>query len=255
MTTEITIAWPTAPLTEQQWRTRLEALAVEAEGMIGKTTSLQAQAQLALHWIGLCWPAVSAEVIAGSCRASLLLGPPGVVMSSAPADQLQEIADRLDAIWEAARDDASAEVATVGPPLLELPPGAYAPKGRPPRVEPKPVPVVEPEPPAPAPEPVETVVQAPEPAAPPLPPPPDGWLVGREVSELLSVSLATVRNWREAGRFGPEGTGWGRKGKHYLYSPDMVEQLEQGKIPAIGLHQPLNDDADALPAGWESPPG
>ena len=100
----------------------MEALAEAAEAQVGRRPSLQNQAQLAMWFCGLMWPTLSAELVAGSCRASLLLGAPGVVLSSAPADQVQEIADRLDSIWQQAQHDPSAAVATVAPPLLDLPP-------------------------------------------------------------------------------------------------------------------------------------
>jgi hypothetical protein len=119
---EISMPWPRQPLTEQQWRAAVEALAEAAEAQVGRRPSLQDQAQLAMWFCGLLWPALSAELVAGSCRASLLLGVPGVVLSSAPADQVQEIADRLDSIWQQAQHDPSAAVATVAPPLLDLPP-------------------------------------------------------------------------------------------------------------------------------------
>jgi len=44
--------------------------------MIGKTTSLQDQARLAIQFCGLLWPALSPEVIAGSARASFVAGTP-----------------------------------------------------------------------------------------------------------------------------------------------------------------------------------
>jgi hypothetical protein len=73
---ELTVSWPTAPLSSKQWTDRLEALAETAEAMIGKTTSLQDQARLAIQFCGLLWPALSPEVIAGSARASFVAGTP-----------------------------------------------------------------------------------------------------------------------------------------------------------------------------------
>jgi hypothetical protein len=118
---EIAIAWPSTAITPEQWRRRVEDLATQAEGMIGKQCTLQQQAQLALSWAGLCWSGFSPEVIAGSARASLLLNQ-SVVMATAPADQLAEISERLDAIWQQARRDPSAAVVSVAPPFVELPP-------------------------------------------------------------------------------------------------------------------------------------
>jgi len=119
--TQISLDWPTAAITPEAWRRRVEDLAAQAERMIGKQCSLQQQAQLALSWAGLCWSGFSPETVAASARASLLLGE-SVVMATAPADQLQEIAERLDHVWQAAQSDPSAAVATVMPPLIDLPP-------------------------------------------------------------------------------------------------------------------------------------
>ena len=116
----ITVPWPPLALGEAGWRYRLESIANQAEALIGrKVVSMQATAELALELFGLIWPAYGPETIAASARASLLLNTP-VVMASAPADQLQEIAERLDAIWEAAQSDPAAAVVTVPAPLLNL---------------------------------------------------------------------------------------------------------------------------------------
>lgn len=263
----ITVDWPTAGLTLEQWRTRVEALAEQAEAMIGRTdVPLQAQGRLAIEFCGLMWPALSAEVIAGSARASLLLGAPGVILSSAPADQCQEIASRLDAIWQQAQADPSAAVVEVHPPLVELPPpppAAPAKIGRPPKVrepeelqqvvalEPAPadlstlsdaaflalgevgLPVGEPEP-----------VPSPEPQPPALTTPPPGWLTTPEAAELLGVSIATISNWRHRGRFGAQGVGHIQIGRTCWHSPEAVEAIEAGEIPA-GLDQLLSDVQDA----------
>jgi hypothetical protein len=118
---DLTVSWPTAGLSEQQWRDRLTDLAERAEALMDMPCRLQDQATLAVHWLGLCWSGISPETIAGSCRASLLLGTP-VVLSSAPADQVQEIAERLDRHWQAAQADPASAVVTCHPPLLDLPP-------------------------------------------------------------------------------------------------------------------------------------
>jgi hypothetical protein len=189
--TTLEVPWPSAPLSEAGWRTRVEALAIEAEAMVGKTTSPQAQARLAVWFTGLLWPTLSPEVVAGSCRASLLLGPPGVLLAPAPVDQLAEVADRLDAIWEAAQDRP--EAAVVESPqvlLLERPP--------------------------------ET------PAPPPPPQAPADWLSATEAAELLEISESTVKLWRTSGRF---GDGWGKRGRSFAYSMEAVEALMDGLIP------------------------
>jgi hypothetical protein len=140
----ITLDWPATPLTEQQWRNGMEALAEAAEKMIGRTVNQRDLAQLALHWVGLAWPAIGPETIAASCRASLLVGAPGVIVATTPADQLAEIHERLDRIWEQAQADPAAAVLEVQPPRLELPPPAEPRRRRgrtgPPKAE------VEPEP-------------------------------------------------------------------------------------------------------------
>lgn len=130
--------WPPGRLELGEWRELLEALAADAERMIGRAGDLQAGCTLALRWVGLAWPCMSAEVIAASCRASLQLGePPGVVVGLPLADQLQEIAERLDSIYEAAQADPGALAVKVRPPVLMAPPGVLPdlepPKPRKPR--------------------------------------------------------------------------------------------------------------------------
>jgi hypothetical protein len=118
---DLTVSWPTAGLSEQQWRVRLTDLAERAEALVGRPSTLQDQATLAVHWLGLCWSGLSPETIAASARASLLLGT-NVVMATDPASQLAEVAERLDEIYRAAQHDPSAAVVEVHPPLLDLPP-------------------------------------------------------------------------------------------------------------------------------------
>jgi hypothetical protein len=196
--TTLEVSWPTAPLSEQQWRDRLTDLAERAEAVMDMPCRLQDQATLAVHWLGLCWSGISPETIAGSCRASLLLGTP-VVLSTAPADQVQEIAERLDRHWQAAQADPSTALVEVAPPLLELPPA--------------------------------------KPAAPEAP---ADWLSSGEVCELLDVSRATLINWRNAGRLGAEGEGWGRRGRGHAYAPEAVEALMEPDVPE-GFDQLVRD--------------
>jgi hypothetical protein len=115
----ISVPWPPLALGEAGWKSRLESIATQAEALVGrKVVSMQASAELALELFGLIWPAYGPETVAATARASLLLNMP-VVMASTPADQLQEIAERLDAIWEAAQSDPAAAVVTVPAPLLQ----------------------------------------------------------------------------------------------------------------------------------------
>jgi hypothetical protein len=144
--------WPPGRLELAEWRELLDALAADAERMIGRPGTLQESCTLALRWVGLAWPCMSAEVIAASCRASLQLGePPGVVVGLPLADQLQEIAERLDSIYEAAQADHSALAVEVRAPVLLAAPGVLPepepPKPRKPRRragDPDPVEVAEP---------------------------------------------------------------------------------------------------------------
>jgi transcriptional regulator with XRE-family HTH domain len=116
--------WPSGPISEAEWRQRMDDLATEAEALIGRRPTLQQSCRLAMQWAGLCWPAMSPEVIAASCRASLLpgCGPPGVVVGGAIPDQLDEIWERLDAIFEAGRADPSALIVEQKPPTIIRPP-------------------------------------------------------------------------------------------------------------------------------------
>lgn len=129
--------WPPGRLELAEWRDLLEALAADAEKLIGCPGTLQQSCTLALRWFGLCWPAMSPEVIAASCRASLQLGdPPGVVAALPLGDQLQEIAERMAEIYERAQSDPSALAVEVLPPVLLAAPGVlpeqapYKPTGR-----------------------------------------------------------------------------------------------------------------------------
>jgi hypothetical protein len=127
MRNTITVEWPALPIGEPGWRTRLESLAERSEALIGKDCSLHKTAGLALELLGLMWPVLgAAETVAATCRASLLLGAPGVLMATAPADQVQEIAARLDAIWQQAQNDPAAGMVELPPPLLsEIKPVPY----------------------------------------------------------------------------------------------------------------------------------
>jgi hypothetical protein len=145
--------WPPGRLELSEWRELLEALAADAERMIGRPGTLQQSCTLALRWVGLCWPAMSPEVIAASCRASLQLGdPPGVVVGLPLADQLQEIAERMGEIYDRALADPSALAVEVRPPVLLAAPGVLpepppysrpGPRKREPDPEPDPVEVIE----------------------------------------------------------------------------------------------------------------
>jgi hypothetical protein len=251
----------------------MECLATRAEALIGKPCRLADTAGLALELVGLLWPVLgAAETVAATCRASLLLGAPGVVMSTAPADQVQEIATRLDAIWEAAQNDPAAGVVELPQPLLvsairsvpaELP-AAVEPELEP-AVEPEPLvdevieALVEPEPLLPVviteqqwePDPDELPAawrNCAEPIEPPAPkkrrrtgPIPPGWWSAEDLADLLNVDSSSVCRWRRIGGLGADGTDWGKFGHVYAYSPELVADLEQGgiknrlKLVAAGL--------------------
>lgn len=139
----ISVPWPPLQLGEAGWRYRLESIANQAEALIGrKVVGMQQTAELGLELFGLIWPAYGPETVAATARASLMLNTP-VVMASAPADQLQEIAERLDAIYEQAQSDPAAAVVTVPAPLLQR---VQEPQSRPgrKRAEPEPTEIDEP---------------------------------------------------------------------------------------------------------------
>lgn len=145
--------WPPGRLELGEWRELVAALAADAEKLIGRPGTLQQSCTLALRWVGLCWPAMSPEVVAASCRASLQLGdPPGVVAGLPLADQLAEIAERLDSIYAAAQAEPSALAVEVRAPVLLAAPGVLpepppyrrrGPRKREPDPEPDPVEVIE----------------------------------------------------------------------------------------------------------------
>ncbi len=243
----ISVSWPPISLSPDGWRRRLEDLAVEAEALVGRCCNLQQSAELALQWVGLCWAGMSPETIAASCRASLLLER-SVVMSAAPADQVQEIAERLDRIWQEAQADPSGAVVTLpGPPILQhlTTEKQSAQLGRQKKkkvLEPEEVVALEPglpevitttepdpdELPAEVLPQTQTTELAPTSAA----PPPASWLHGGEVAELLGVSRTSVAQWRKAGRMGAEGIGWVRSGRLTWFDSAVIEQLEEQRITA-----------------------
>ncbi len=119
MTTAITVAWPAAPLGEAGWRSRLDDLATKAESLVGRDCGPQQAAELALELVGILWPVIGApETIAATCRASLLVGPPGIVAASPAGDQLAEVHSRLDEIWHQAQNSPAASVVQLPVPVL-----------------------------------------------------------------------------------------------------------------------------------------
>ena len=215
----ITVPWPPMPIGEPGWRTRLESLAEQAEALIGRNCRLTDTAGLALELVGLLWPVLgAAETVAATCRASLLLGAPGVLMATAPADQVQEIAARLDAIWQQAQGDPAAGVVELPPPVMnEIKPVPYELAAA---VEPAAVikALVEPEPePAPAEDPDELpeAWRSAEPVEPIEPA--VVWLRSDDLSAALGVSRTTALVMARKGLFDGlsrkprPGEGWGRR--------------------------------------------
>ena len=123
----LTVPWPALPIGEPGWRTRLESLAERSEALIGRSCRPTDTARLALELVGLMWPVLgAAETVAATCRASLLVGAPGIVAASPAADQLAEVHDRLDAIWQQAQNDPAAGVVALPPPVMnEVKPVPY----------------------------------------------------------------------------------------------------------------------------------
>jgi hypothetical protein len=248
----LTVSWPPTGLGEPGWRTRLECLATRAEALIGRKCRLSETAGLALELVGLLWPVLGApETVACCARASLLVGAPGVVAASSAADQLAEVHSRLDEIWQAAQEDPAAGVVELHPPLLvEIKPVPYELGGE---VKPEPEPLVdeviealvepEPEPllpvviteqqwepdPEPDPDPdFEPPAPKPRRSGPePLPP---GWWSSDDLADLLNVDSSTVSRWRRAGCLGVDGTDWGKFGRIYAFSAELVADLEANGI-------------------------
>jgi len=258
----ITVSWPPTGLGEPGWRTRLDCLATRAEALIGRKCRLSETAGLALELVGLLWPVLGApETVACCARASLLVGAPGVVAASSAADQLAEVHSRLDEIWQAAQEDPAAGVVELHPPLLvEIKPVPYELAGE--VIEPQVDEVIEPlvdevelEPQLPvviteqqwepdpaelteawrSAEPVEPIEPKVEPPAPkprrsgpePLPP---GWWSSDDLADLLNVDSSTVSRWRRAGCLGVDGTDWGKFGRIYAFSAELVADLEANGI-------------------------
>jgi excisionase family DNA binding protein len=150
LTTTISVLWPAVQLSETGWRQRVEDLATRAELLIGRKCTLQQTAELGLELVGLIWPAIGPETVAASCRASLVMGAPGVLLASSPGDQWAELCQRLDDIYAAAQADPAAAVVELPSVMLQrVIPESHA--GRPKRVRAQPQ-VDEPEMPEPEPE-------------------------------------------------------------------------------------------------------
>ena len=214
MRNTITVEWPALPIGEPGWRTRLECLATRAEALVGRKCSLQQTAEMALELVGLMWPVLgSAETVAATCRASLLVGAPGIVAASSASNQLTEVHDRLDAIWEAAQNDPAAGVVELPPPVMnEIKPVPYelAAAVEPPAVIEVIEALVEPEPEDDElpeawqiePEPIEPAVV---------------WLRSDDLAAALGVSRTTVLVLNRRGLFDGlsrkprPGEGWGRR--------------------------------------------
>lgn len=212
MKNTLTVEWPALPIGEPGWRTRLESLAERSEALIGKDCSLYKTAGLALELVGLMWPVIgSAETVAATCRASLLVGAPGIVAASSAANQLTEVHDRLDAIWEAAQNDPAAGRVELPPPVMnevKPVPVELAAAVEPPAVieviealvEPEPEPAVEPEPEDDDDELPPAWQSEPEPV--PIEDDPEVvWLVAEELAAAMNVCRASVSKWNGKGLF------------------------------------------------------
>lgn len=287
----ISVIWPPLALGEQGWRQRLDELAGKAENLIGrKQIGLQDTAELAVELVGLLWPVLgSPETVAGTCRASLVLGAPGVLLASSPGDQWSEIHQRLDDIYAAAQADPAAALVEVPAPMLQqvkapdprlgkkrqLPepedhPGdaepitqaalvdhpielpelpEWEPEDHPAELAESPDPVMADHPVKP-PEPA----PAPEPPAPPAPAAevPAEWLLAADVAELLGISAVTVSRWRLDGRLGAEGQAWLPSGRSYAFEPNQIERL----MDQLAAKKQANTKrkrprvGDQRPAGW-----
>ena len=220
MRNTITVEWPALPIGEPGWRTRLECLATRAEALVGRKCSLQQTAGMALELVGLLWPVIgSAETVAACCRASLLVGAPGIVAASSAADQLAEVHARLDAIWQQAQSDPAAGLVELPPPVMnEIKPVPYelAAAVEPPAVIEVIEALVEPETepaPAEAPDELPEAWQIePEPIEPAV-----VWLRSDDLAAALGVSRTTALVMARKGLFDGlsrkprPGEGWGRR--------------------------------------------
>jgi hypothetical protein len=156
-------------------------LAARAESLVGRYCTLQQSAELGLELVGLVWQAIgSPETVAATCRASLLVGYPGVVVGAAVVDQLDEIHSRLDDVWADAQANPAAAVVTLPPPLLQRVQEPQARPGRRKAVD---------EPTEPEPEPTDHLEPEPEPEPTPDPAP----LPQRPVKPLRPASERMVR--------------------------------------------------------------
>ena len=208
---------------------------------------------MALELVGLLWPAIGPETVAASCRASLAVGPPGLLMAASGGDQWSEIHSRLDQIFAAAQADPAAAVVELPSVMLQrVTPESHA--GRPKRVRSQPqvdepeIPEPEPEDHPVEPEPITQAVEAvqqlnawgfldepepePEPSPAPLPPAPPDWFTATDAAELLGISKSTILRWCKQGRLGAAGENWLPAGRTFKVDPQILDALLGVQEPA-----------------------
>jgi hypothetical protein len=250
LVSEISVLWPPAGLSETGWRNRVEDLAQRSEALIGKRQiRLQDSASLALEMIGLLWPAIGPETVAASCRASLVMGVPGILASS-PFDQAAEIHSRLDDIYAAAQADPAAAVVERPSVMLQrIVPESHA--GRPRRVRSQPQ-VSEPEPPDQAledhPGDAELITQAVEADQPSeLPEPPEREPEDHPV-ELEPITQAEPEDHPVAPQYLPE---WVSE-DHPAELPEPLHQAPADHPSEPELSAPPSAPATRVPPDWWS---
>jgi hypothetical protein len=215
---ELTIPWPdpSTRLSENGWRERLTALALECEALIGRDVGMQHQARLAMQFAGLGWPGWSVEIIAASCRASVLLGQPVVVAPPLP-EQIEELHRKL---YNAAID-TEVRAVEAPRPFIQLPARNPTPGG---------------------PESVPTGPTTPEPVAASAPvaaasprtaaAAPAGWLTTPQVAAAIGLSESSLQRRRRTMGL-VEGQHFQRSGRAIVWASSAIDALRLPEKPQV----------------------
>ena len=224
-------------LPQQEWEERIRKLRSDAEALGATEPSAAELMALAGEAVGLLWVGWSPEVIAASCRASLLAGVP--VVAGLPLGQLVWDAEATVARLQGQGGGAlkvvlQEPVAEIEQPLVREGPQELRPNGRK-----TPEPLAEelgPDGPAPEPTPAAKVAQSAEPVKKhsdhcPKGLDPEVWLNVAAMGERLGITPYTLRRMCRIGQLGPEGGLWVKPGRAFWFDAQaVVAHLAQAQL-------------------------
>lgn len=111
--------WPST-ISQEEWAARVREILQESDRLTAGIPSMQACADLMIWALGVLWTGLSPEVVALSCRESLVVGHP-VIVAPPVEEQLQHLAERLEEPRRLAHEvgDGVVRVNVTPPVLLE----------------------------------------------------------------------------------------------------------------------------------------